>query len=164
MRWAVLLGGLSVLGVLMLWLVVLRPPLASMSDAEDLVARVGSIGHLLVQASSVHEVSILDTLGEPIRFVVTQTEWGTGWLRRTSLLIGALGPILALLRLRSAPSPRRDTALWISAFFVTALAMATLSTTSHGAATPGIELAATVTDYIHLMRRRSGLAACSDSR
>ena len=29
--------------------------------------------------------------------------------------------------------------------------MATLSTTSHGAATPGIELAATVTDYIHLM-------------
>ena len=168
MRWAVLLGGLSVLGVLMLWLVVLRPPLASMSDAEDLVSRVrdrtdkiaiagivvallGSIGHLLVQASSVHEVSILDTLGEPIRFVVTQTEWGTGWLRRTSLLIGALGPILALLRLRSAPSPRRDTALWISAFFVTALAMATLSTTSHGAATPGIELAATVTDYIHLL-------------
>ena len=144
MRWAVLLGGLSVLGVLMLWLVVLRPPLVSMSDAEDLVSRVrnrtdkiaiagivvallGSIGHLLVQASSVHEVSILDTLGEPIRFVVTQTEWGTGWLRRTSLLIGALGPILALLRLRSAPSPRRDTALWISAFFVTALAMATLS-------------------------------------
>ena len=168
MRWAVLLGGLTVLGVLMLWLVVLRPPLASMSDAEDLVSRVrdrtdkiaiagivvallGSIGHLLVQASSVHEVSILDTLGEPIRFVVTQTEWGTGWLRRTSLLIGALGPILALLRLRSAPSPRRDTALWISAFFVTALAMATLSTTSHGAATPGIELAATVTDYIHLL-------------
>ena len=168
MRWAVLLGGLTVLGVLMLWLVVLRPPLASMSDAEDLVSRVrdrtdkiaiagivvallGSIGHLLVQASSVHEVSILDTLGEPIRFVVTQTEWGTGWLRRTSLLIGALGPILALLRFRSAPSPRRDTALWISAFFVTALAMATLSTTSHGAATPGIELAATVTDYIHLL-------------
>ena len=122
MRWAVLLGGLSVLGVLVLWLVVLRPPLASMSDAEDLVSRVrdrtdkiaiagivvallGSIGHLLVQASSVHEVSILDTLGEPIRFVVTQTEWGTGWLRRTSLLIGALGPILALLRLRSAPFP-----------------------------------------------------------
>ena len=29
--------------------------------------------------------------------------------------------------------------------------MATLSTTSHGAATPGIELAATVTDYLHLL-------------
>ena len=168
MRWAVLLGGLSVLGVLMLWLVVLRPPLVSMSDAEDLVARVrdrtdiiaiagivvallGSAGHLLVQASSVHEVSLIETLGEPIRFVVTETEWGRGWLQRTSLLIGALGPIWALLRLRKAPSHRRDTALWISAFLVTALAMATLSTTSHGAATPGIELAATVTDYIHLL-------------
>ncbi len=168
MRWAVLLGGLSVLGVLMLWLVVLRPPLVSMSDTEDLVARVrdrtdkiaiagivvaliGSVGHLLVQASSVHEVSLLDTLGEPIRFVVTQTEWGRGWLQRTSLLIGALGPIWALLRLRSVPSPRRDTVLWISAFLVTALAMATLSATSHGAATPGIELAATVTDFIHLL-------------
>ena len=168
MRWAVLLGGLSVLGVLMLWLVVLRPPLVSMSDTEDLVARVrdrtdkiaiagivvallGSVGHLLVQASSVHEVSLLETLGEPIRFVITQTEWGRGWLQRTSLLIGALGPIWALMRLRSAPSQRRDTALWISAFLVTALAMATLSATSHGAATPGIELAATVTDYIHLL-------------
>ena len=167
-RWAVLLGGLTVLGVLMLWLVILRPPLVSMSDTEDLVARVrdrtdktvmvgvvvalmGSLGHLLVQASSVHEVSLFETLGEPIRFVITQTEWGRGWLQRTSLLIGALGPIWALLRLRHRPSHRRDTALWISAFFVTALAMATLSTTSHGAATPGIELAATVTDYIHLM-------------
>ena len=168
MRWAVLLGGLTVLGVLMLWLVVLRPPLVSMSDTDDLVARVrdrtdktvmvgvvvalmGSLGHLLVQASSVHEVSLFETLGEPINFVITQTEWGRGWLQRTSLLIGALGPIWALLRLRHRPSHRRDTALWISAFFVTALAMATLSTTSHGAATPGIELAATVTDYIHLM-------------
>ena len=168
MRWAVLLGGLTVLGVLMLWLVILRPPLVSMSDTNDLVARlrdrtdktvmagivvalIGSAGHLLVQASSVHEVSLLETLGEPIRFVITQTEWGRGWLQRTSLLIGALGPIWALLRLRHRPSHRRDTALWISAFFVTALAMATLSTTSHGAATPGIELAATVTDYIHLL-------------
>lgn len=168
MRWAVLLGGLSVLGVLMLWLVVLRPPLASMSDTEVLVSKIrdrtgkialagivvalfGSIGHLLVQASSVHEVSLLDTLGEPIRFVITQTEWGRGWLQRTSLLIGAAGPMLALLRPRGAPSPRRDTVLWISAFLVTALAMATLSITSHGAATPGIELAATVTDYIHLL-------------
>ena len=167
-RWAVLLGGLTVLGVLMLWLVVLRPPLVSMSDAEDLVATVrdrtdkiaiagiivallGSIGHLLVQASSVHEVSLIETLGEPVRFVVTQTEWGRGWLQRTSLLIGALGPIWALLRLRKAPSTRRDIALRISAFLVTALAMATLSTTSHGAATPGIELAATVTDFIHLL-------------
>ncbi|MDE2821890.1 MAG: copper resistance protein CopC [Chloroflexota bacterium] len=168
MRWAVLLGGLTVLGVLMLWLVVLRPPLASMSNTADLLARVrdrtdqiaiagigvaliGSVGHLLVQASSVHEVSLIETLGEPIRFVITETEWGRGWLQRTSLLIGALGPIWALLRLRRVPSQRRDTVLWISAFLVTALAMATLSTTSHGAATPGIELAATVTDYIHLL-------------
>ncbi|MYD51603.1 MAG: c-type cytochrome [Dehalococcoidia bacterium] len=168
MRWAVLLGGLSVLGVLMLWLVVLRPPLASISNTEDLLARVrdrtdkiaiagivvallGSAGHLLVQASSVHEVSLIETLGEPIRFVITETEWGRGWLQRTSLLIGALGPIWALLRLRRVPSTRRDTILWISAFLVTALAMATLSATSHGAATPGIELAATVTDYIHLL-------------
>ena len=169
MRWAVLLGGLTVLGVLMLWLVVLRPPLVSMSDTDDLVARVrdrtdktvmvgvvvalmGSLGHLLVQASSVHEVSLFETLGEPIRFVITQTEWGRGWLQRTSLLIGALRPDTGhLLRLRHRPSHRRDTALWISTFLVTALAMATLSATSHGAATPGIELAATVTDYIHLL-------------
>ncbi|MCY4528661.1 MAG: copper resistance protein CopC, partial [Chloroflexi bacterium] len=167
-RWAVLLGGLTVLGVLMLWLVVLRPPLVSMAGTEDLVARVrdktdriaiagivvallGSIGHLLVQASSVHEVSFIEALGEPVRFVIAETEWGRGWLQRTSLLIGALGPTWALLRLRGTPSTRRDTALWISAFLVTALAMATLSTTSHGAATPGIELAATVTDYIHLL-------------
>ena len=167
-RWAVLLGGLTVLGVLMLWLVVLRPPLAAMSGTETLVARVrdrtdkiaiagiivalvGSLGHLLVQASSVHEVSLLEAIGEPIRFVVMETEWGRGWLQRTSLLIGAAGPALAVLRLRRAPSPRRDVALWISTFLVTALAMATLSTTSHGAATPGIELAATVTDYIHLL-------------
>ena len=156
------------LGVLMLWLVVLRPPLVSMSDTEDLLARVrdrtdkivlagivvallGSLGHLLVQASSVHEVSLLDALGEPVRFVITDTEWGRGWLQRTSLLIGALGPAIAVMRLRRVPSHRRDIALWLSTFLVTALAMATLSTTSHGAATPGIELAATVTDYIHLI-------------
>ena len=165
MRWAVLLGGLSVLGVLTLWLVVLRPPLVSMSDAEDLVARVrdrtdkiamtgivvallGSIGHLLVQASSVprgvaprcaRRTGPLRRHGDRV---------GQGMASRTSLLIGALGPIWALLRLRKAPSTRRDTALWISAFLVTALAMATLSATSHGAATPGIELAAT-RDRLH---------------
>ena len=167
-RWAVLLGGLSVLGVLMLWLVVLRPPLASMSNAENLLSRIrnrtdkiviagivvalaGSLGHLLVQASSVHEVSVFEALGEPVRFVISETEWGRGWLQRTSLLIGALGPSLAVIRLRRVPSHRRDTALRLSAFLVTALAMATLSATSHGAATPGIELAATVTDYIHLI-------------
>ena len=167
-RWAVFLGGLSVLGVLLLWLVVLRPPLASMPNSESLVAAVrdrtdkiviagivvalaGSLGHLLVQASSVHEVSIFEALGEPVRFVISETEWGRGWLQRTSLLIGALGPALAVIRLRRVPSLRRDTALWLSIFLVTALAMATLSATSHGAATPGIELAATVTDYIHLI-------------
>ncbi len=167
-RWAVLLGGLSVLGVLMLWLVVVRPPLVSINDAEPLlsavrdrinmiaiagiiVALAGSFAHLLVQASSVHEVSIFDAIGEPVRFVISQTEWGRGWLQRTSLLIGALGPTLAVMRLRRAPSDRRDAALWLSTFLVTALAMATLSTTSHGAATPGIELAATVTDFIHLV-------------
>ncbi len=168
MRWAVLLGGLSTLGVIMLWLIVIRPPLMSMNDSQTLVGKVrrrtekialagivlallGSLGHLLAQASSTHEVSLLETLGEPIRFVVTQTEWGRGWLRRTSLFIGALGPILALLRLHAAPSIRRDTVLWISAFLVTALAMATISATSHGAATPGIELEAAVSDYIHLI-------------
>ena len=169
MRWAVLLGGLTVLGVLMLWLVVLRPPLVSMSDTEDLVARVrdrtdktvmvgvvvalmGSLGHLLVQASSVHEVSLLETLGEPIRFRHNPDRVGKGMAPAHFPSHRSLRPDTGhLLRLRHRPSHRRDTALWISTFLVTALAMATLSATSHGAATPGIELAATVTDYIHLM-------------
>lgn len=168
MRWAVLVGGLSALGTLMLWFVVLKPALVSLHASKTLLRRVrdrtdrtivaglvvallGSIGHLLVQASAVYEVSFLDAIGEPVRFVVTQTEWGTGWLQRTALLSGAVGPALALSRLRKKPSRRRDAALWLSTFLALALAMATLSMTSHGAATPGIEWAATVTDYIHLL-------------
>lgn len=168
MRWIVLLGGLAVIGSLTFWLVVLRPVLSSMSDTDALLVRlrdrtywivavgivaalVGSIGHLLVQASSVHEVSLFSAIGEPIRFSLTETDWGRGWLQRTILLVGASGLVLAALILRKSPSERRDSVLQISALLVTALAMLTLSMTSHGAATGGIESAAIVNDYIHLL-------------
>lgn len=168
MRWVVLLGGLTVLGGLTFWLVVLRPALSSMSDIDALVARlrqrvywtltigivvalVGSVGHLIVQASSVHVVSLLDTIGESIGFVVSETNWGRGWLQRTVLFVGAAGPVAGLTILRKSPLERRDNALFVSAFLVTALAILTLSMTSHGAATSGIESAAIVTDYLHAL-------------
>jgi len=168
MRWIVLLGGLTVIGSLTFLLIVLRPALSLLSGTDALLARlrertywtvavgivvalVGSVGHLLVQASSVHEVSLLAAIGEPIRFSLTGTDWGRGWLQRTILLAGTAGPVLALLILRKSPSERRDNALQVSALLVTALAMLTLSMTSHGAATGGIESAAVINDYIHLL-------------
>ena len=168
MRWIVLLGGLSAMGSLMLWMVVLRPALGQAADMASLavrargrvyflvlvgivVALIGSVGHLLTQAASIYEVSVLDAFGEPVRFVLSETDWGRGWLRRAALFIGAVGPTLALLRLRKTPSVWRDTALEASAFLVAAMAMLTVSMTSHAAATTGIEFAATATDYVHML-------------
>ena len=168
MRWIVLLGGLSSLGALMLWMVVLRPALGRSADAAALAASVrarvywltaagiaaalvGSVGHLLTQTATVHEVSVLNAFGEPMRFVLSETDWGRSWLRRAALFIGAAGPALALLTLRKTPSVRRDTALEASTFLVAAMAMLTVSMTSHAAAVTGIEVAATITDYIHIL-------------
>ena len=174
-RWLVLVSVLAMVGGLTFDLLVSRPVLLS-RRAEPSVRRVGaalasrslrlmllavglfiasSAVQLVLNAAEAHEVSLLGTVGSPLWSILGDTEWGRLWLWRIGLSLAFLAalalPLFESMRVRS----EEETERWAVGVRLLALGfgggiLATLSLTSHGAATTGIRSAALFSDYLHL--------------
>ena len=175
-RWAVLIAALAVVGGLSFDLLVLRPALLD-RRASPAVRRVGetaatrglmvvwlgmallaaaSSAQLLLQTGSTFETSWWGAVGEPGWSIATETEWGRLWLWRIGLIL-ASAAVLAAVYARRRRGPAGDAERDAFPRLVRAVSLAaavgvlvTLSLTSHGAATAGIETAAVVSDLLHL--------------
>ena len=110
---------------------------------------------LVLNAAEAHEVSLLGTVGSPLWSILGDTEWGRLWLWRIGLSLAFLAalavPLFESMRVRS----EEETERWAVGVRLLALGfgggiLATLSLTSHGAATTGIRFAALFSDYLHL--------------
>ncbi|HAA95708.1 MAG TPA: hypothetical protein DCE26_08455 [Dehalococcoidia bacterium] len=176
-RWLVLLGGLAMVGGTAFHLLVLRPVLSSnglpagMADfragieklalrvvlSAGFVALAASLAHLVVQAAVVHDVSAMDAWGGPMKTILVDTDWGQTWLWRIGLL--SAGLVATALALTLAGKGRWDPESWwtpnnyllIGALLLGAGMLFTISWTSHGAATAGIESQSITSDFIHLL-------------
>ena len=175
-RWAILIAALAVVGGLSFDLLVLRPAMLD-RRASPAVRRVGSsaasrglrvvwlgmallaaasAAQLLLQAGRTFETSWLGAVGGPAWSIATETEWGRLWLWRVGFILASSAVLAAVyVRLRRDPAGRAERDAFPRLFRVLALAAAvgvlfTLSRTSHGAATAGIETAAVLSDLLHL--------------
>ena len=175
-RWAVLLSALAVVGGLGFDLLVLRPVLID-GRASPAVRRVGeaaasrglrvvwlgmallaaaSAAQLLLQAGSTFETSWWKAIGDPAWSIAAETEWGRTWLWRAGLVLASsavLAAVYARFRRDAAGGAERDAYPRLVRALALALSLGvlvTLSRTSHGAATAGIETAAVVSDLLHL--------------
>ena len=132
-RWLILLDILSVVGGMTFLILVARPALdtpgirsgdisdlrrvlswgvMSMAFIASVSLIVASVAQLLIQASVVYETSAMGALGEPLRSLLAETDWGRLWIRRMLLVV----PMTALLavgwrRIRTEPEPRSGPAL-----------------------------------------------------
>ncbi|MBT98962.1 MAG: hypothetical protein CL902_10095, partial [Dehalococcoidia bacterium] len=172
-RWLVLLGGLALVGGLGFHLLVLRPVLTSQGapdsvsslipTAQILVSRLmllaavvavlASLAQLIVQASVVHEISVADSFGDPVKTILTNTDWGRVWLWRMGALAAALVVVVlvAVLAHRRQDGPLGQLYLPVIAMGLGAGMLFSISWTSHGAAVAGIETTSIVSDFIHLV-------------
>ena len=175
-RWAILIAALAVVGGLSFDLLVLRPALLD-RRASPAVRRVGeaaasrglrvvwlglallalaSAAQLLLQAGSTFEKSWWGALGGPAWSIATETEWGRLWLWRVGLILASSAVLAAVYaRFQRDSAGRAVHDAYPRLVRVLALAAAvgvlvTLSRTSHGAATAGIETAAVLSDLLHL--------------
>ena len=175
-RWAILIAALAVVGGLSFDLLVLRPALLD-RRASPAVRRVGeaaasrglrvvwlgmallalaSAAQLLLQAGSTFEKSWWSALGGPAWSIATETEWGRLWLWRVGLILASSAVLAAVYaRFQRDSAGRAVHDAYPRLVRVLALAAAggvlvTLSRTSHGAATAGIETAAVLSDLLHL--------------
>ena len=174
-RWVMLVSVLAMVGGLTFDLLVSRPVLLS-RRAEPSVRRVGaalasrslklmflavglfiasSIVQLVLNAAAAHEVSFPGTLGSPLCSILADTEWGRLWLWRVGLSLAFLVTLAVLLLKSLRVSSEEETEEWAVGSRLLALGfgggiLATLSLTSHGAATTGIRSAALFSDYLHL--------------
>lgn len=161
-RWMVLTGLLAVLGTLLFVMTVLRPstPRDMVNQFDTCVdwlliggtcmALAGSILSLLVQASAAYEVSFFKAIGEPISFVLGNTDWGIAWSQRLWLLL-ALGAIVTINAIKHRRGKTRNKYLPVVGAIAAGLALLTISRTSHAAAISSIWLPATITDFIHVL-------------
>ena len=153
-RWLILLDILAVVGGMTFLVFVARPALATLGVQYESIAAlrrllswgvlvmacmasaallVASVVQLLIQASVVYETSVVDALGNPLRSLLAETDWGRLWLWRallSVLMTAVLGT--AWRRVRREPEPRCSLAL----IYITAVlgigVLVTISMTSHG--------------------------------
>lgn len=175
LRWLILVGVLAMAGGLLFELLVWRPVLlarqanASLRHAAVLLASRSSkltwagaglllgasVAQLLLQTAIVHEISVGEAIGAPVKSMLTGTEWGRLWLWRFGLTI-AFALVLAAVSRLPGLSARDGDGPWHQSAKVLALGLAggvlwTLSLTSHGAATPEVRSLALAADFIHLL-------------
>ena len=174
-RWVMLVSVLAMVGGLTFDLLVSRPVLLS-RRAEPSVRRVGaalasrslklmflavglfiasSIVQLVLNAAAAHEVSFPGTVGSPLWSILGDTDWGRLWVWRIGLSLAFLAALAVLLFESMRTRPEEETEKWAVGARLLALGLgggilATLSLTSHGAATTGIRSAALFSDYLHL--------------
>ena len=172
-RWIILLDILSIVGGMSFLVLVARPALAVPGVHAEIVAElrrllswgvlgmawmasvsliVASALQLVSQASVVYETSVVGALGNPLRSLLAETDWGKLWMWRT-LLAALMTAVLTVewRRVRREPEPRGSLAL----IFITAVlgvgVLVTISMTSHGAATPNVRSIAILNDLVHMV-------------
>ena len=164
-RWLVLLGGLTLLGVATFHLLVSRPVLTG-GDGETgrspiipflmgsltrlvMIATgvllAASVAQLIVQASVVFESSLPAVFGGPVWELLFDTEWGRLWLWRIAL--GTMSAAALIVGWRRGD----NTALVMLGAALGAASLLTISLTSHAAATVNVRTEAIVNDFIHLV-------------
>ena len=172
-RWIALLSALALTGALVFELLVsapvltaagtrsplgrLRPRLRARSQRLMWLALVVFLAaqgaQLLTQAAIAFDLELVDAVGAPAIDILQQTEWGRIWQYRVGLavVVGALFMLPLIVRFRRAPNRERLVAvlLWL-ALIASFGILATISMTSHAAATIGIARYALVNDVVHL--------------
>jgi copper transport protein len=177
LRWLVLLGALVVFGGAVFELIVIRPALSAVGadrDGEGLKDRVatrsiilagaalailgvGSVGQLLLQTTTVHEINLIEAVGSPLVSVIRDTGWGRSWAWRMVLwvaLVGALAAAVLLRSQRGADQVRRGRGelLTLGAMMLLSSGvLLSMSLTSHAAATIQIATRAVLNDYLHII-------------
>ena len=172
-RWIILLDILSIVGGMSFLVLVARPALAVPGVQAEIVAElrrllswgvlgmawiasvsliVASVLQLVSQASVVYETSVVGALGNPLRSLLAETDWGRLWIWR-ALLAALMTAVLTVewRRVRRELEPRGSLAL----IFITAVlgvgVLVTISMTSHGAATPNVRSIAILNDLVHMV-------------
>ena len=172
-RWIVLLSALTLTGALVFELLVsapvlvaagtrsplgrLRPRLRSRSQRllwlALIVFLLASVAQLITQTAIAFDLEPTVAAGPPALELLQETEWGRIWQYRAGLavLTGVLFLLPLVIRFRR--SGRQDvllsTTLWL-ALIASLGILATISMTSHAAATIGIARYALVNDVVHL--------------
>ncbi|MCY4653210.1 MAG: copper resistance protein CopC, partial [Dehalococcoidia bacterium] len=172
-RWIALLSALALTGALVFDLLVsapvltaagtrtplgrLRPRLRARSQRLLWVALItflaASVAQLLTQVVAVFDIPLIEAAGTPAIELLQETDWGGMWQYRVGLgvLVGVLFLLPLIVRFRRAPNRERlvSVLLWL-ALIASLGILATISMTSHAAATIGIARYALVNDVVHL--------------
>ena len=161
-RWLVLLGVLVVAGTASFELVVAGPVLRRRGTQDRLwrlwtlhstrlmgaalcLLVLASVAQLIMQASAIYEQSMLSVVSGPVGTVLAETGWGRLWIWRMGLAAAIAGVMFAQAR-RCGP----EAALTLLSLGIGVGLMATLSLTSHAAATVGIRGPAVANDLLHM--------------
>ena len=172
-RWIVLLSALALTGALVFELLVsapvlvaagtrsplgrLRPRLRSRSQRllwlALIVFLLASVAQLITQTAIAFDLEPAAAAGPPALELLQETEWGRIWQYRAGLavLTGVLFllPLVIRFRRRGRQDVLLSTTLWL-ALIASLGILATISMTSHAAATIGIARYALVNDVVHL--------------
>ena len=161
-RWALLLGVLAAVGASSFDLLVAGPVLRR-RGAGDRLGRVwalhstwlgaaalvllllASAFQLAVQASAIYEESIISVVPARVVTVLAETDWGRLWIWR----IGFAAAMAGVMFVR-AKRPSREPVLTVVSLGLGVGLLATLSLTSHAAATADIRGPAVANDLLHL--------------
>ena len=161
-RWALLLGVLVAVGASSFELLVAGPVLRKRGSGDRLhrlwplhsnrlgaaalvLVAVASVIQLAVQASAIYEESMLSVVPGPVVTVLAETDWGRLWVWRMALVAAIAGVMIARAR-RFGPG----TGLTALSLGLGVGLLATLSLTSHAAATAGIRAPAVANDLLHM--------------
>jgi copper transport protein len=172
--WALFLGVLLLVGAFSFELLVAGPVLGSRPSGDRLRRlwalhstrlRAAALGllvlasgaQLALQASAIHEDTILSAFPGPMVTVLAETDWGRLWIWRAGLAAAIAGLMVAQARW-----PGREPGLAVLSLCLGVGLLATLSLTSHAAATAGIRAWALANDLLHMVAASvwvGGLAA-----
>ena len=172
-RWIALLSALALTGALTFELLVsgpvlvaagtrsplgrLRPRLRARSQRLMWVALIAflaaSVAQLLTQVVAVFDIPLSEAAGTPAIELLQETDWGGVWQYRVGLAVvaGVLFMLPLIVRFRRAPNRERLVAVLLWLALIASLGiLATISMTSHAAATIGIARYALANDVVHL--------------
>ncbi len=161
--WALFLGLLLLVGAFSFELLVAGPVLGSRPSGDRLrrlwalystrlrasalgLVVVASAVQLALQASAIHEDTIFSAFPGPMVTVLAETDWGRLWIWRAGLAAAIAGLMVAQARW-----PGRKQGLAVLSLGLGVGLLATVSLTSHAAATSGIRAPALANDLLHMV-------------
>ena len=159
-RWITLTGLAVMVGGLVFHVAAARPSLYQTADPQTrtrifrasleiaiygmALFFIGSVAHLVLQASLVYETPLLSTLPAPVTDLARDTSWGRTWVARAFPTLA----IAALLFYMMLAGERRFLIEICAALGAVALLLTSM--TSHAAAIPDIAAASLLNDFVHL--------------